>query len=162
MYVWNFLLFVETYLNVIVRKAKMVALLYSLSRPIEFLYSDFLIYKANTDLLVRYSGQTKTLEVLLNSLFDSNLNRIYIVTDGDSIINKYSYFRNEQPSFFTDNRSESGYQPLFIYNRSEDITLDNDFTVFVPPNLMPNKETEINAWVNRYKIAGKTHNIQTI
>lgn len=161
MYAWNFLLFVETYLNVLLRKAKSIALLYSLAKPMELLYDDFLVYKAKTDLLVRYTGQTKSLEVLLNSLFDNTLNRIYITTDGDAI-NMYTYYRTERSSFFTTNRSEAGYQPVYTYSRSEDITLDKDFTVFVPPALMPAKETEINAWVNRYKIAGKIHTLQSI
>jgi hypothetical protein len=162
MYVWNFLLFVETYLNVVVRKAKMIAMLYSLSKPMELLYDDFITYKTKTDLLVRYSGQTKSLEVLLNSIFDGSLNRIYIITDGDIIVNLYTYFRAEQSSFYTTDRAEVGYQPVYTYNRSEDVTLLHDFTVFVPDILMPAKETEINAWVNRYTIAGKTHTIQII
>ena len=162
MYIWNFRFFAESYLGEVLRKAKHIALLYALTKPMQLLYNDFLEYKAQTDLLVRYNGQTKSLEALLNSVFDSTLNRIYIVTDGDAINNVYTYYRSERGSFFTTNRSEAGYQPVYNYFRSEDVTLDTDFTVYVPEAIATAKSTEINAWINRYKIAGKQHLIQPI
>lgn len=161
MYSWDIRLFAETYLNSVIRKAKHIALLYALTKPMELLYDDFLAFKTNTDLLVRYSGQTKSLEVLLNNIFDAEEERIYIITDGDGLA-LFTYYRAEKTSFYSQYRDEVGYTPKYTYARSEDVTLTNDFTVHVPTAIASAKTIEINSWVNRYKIAGKRHTIKPI
>lgn len=160
-YTWNFRLFVEVYLSFVMRQSRNVALLYSLLKPAETIFTTFNTFRGKTNNTLLYNGQTASLQHALNNLYDATLRRIIVVTDGDRLTDRFTYNRSETgPLWTTHNRGEDEV-PIYSYNRGEDITNIYDFYVLVPASTSSIFGAQIAASINKYKIYNKKYLIIT-
>lgn len=140
-------------------KPKTLAWLQTILYPLTYLYAEFQIHRNTVNYNLTINSQVNRLQKALRDKFE--LVGINVVTIEDSITEFYMYTLAEEQS-----------QSLVIHTVVEDINesaiytedeLNNeiDFIVEVPVG-HESKETQIKAFVNRYKYAGKKFIIQYV
>ncbi len=176
-------LLIERYLPLVLRNPKHLAWLNSLMKPIETLKNDFLVFVKWARREARMNGQVIVMQDYLNDLFDTELRRIRIYDNSgrEFIISDVNFF--VVPS--DESLENKTVPPLYIPSET-DFNFDVDFVVKVPFN-QSNRDfiisdvnsfifpivvngavspmsvvAEIERTVKKYKIAGKTFEIEDI
>ncbi len=134
------------------RKPKVRAYLMGLVRPLDSLYSLFMIFRRDTLYKLQHTGQVVYLQKVLNDRFDITDRRIYI---DDGIVNEptYVYTHAEDKPVYLGTR--------YIYSRSELAFKDVNFVVVLPAGMTLSAEARIRmrSLINYYKLTTKTYTI---
>ncbi len=168
---------IEQYLPVGLRKPLHLAWLKALFESMQNLKQFFLLFIGFARLEVRLNGQAGVLEAYLNDLYDSAERRIRIVDDSTRLFFKFEQSKN-LPTVL------SSIRPLYISARADNSIYDfvvkipfleserakvkSDANAYYFPYFLyryvPDSGivADINRLVNRYKIAGKTFNIESV
>lgn len=130
--------------------------LQALVAPIEELYSEFLAFRTELRMDMTPNGQTMSLEWHLNAVYDTVLQRIFIVSASEILEPFYIYnsFESADPVFIYFD-SESA-QPIYLYNEAEFMT-GNYFVVNVPTSVY---DQTMHARIKKYKLAGTKYIIK--
>lgn len=137
------------------RKPKMLAWLQVLLTPLQTLYNTFITYRNATAFSIGFTGQTMSLEYLLNyTYFDDGTLRLIYIEDGERREPLYVFQQSEnQPAYFHNDGED--YDPVYLYNSEE--PTGYDFVVWVPFafNFPPEKPLEyLISLLNKHKAAG--------
>jgi len=168
---------IEQYVPFGLRKAVNLAWLKVLLQPIENLKQFFLLFISVARLEVRLNGQVGVLENHLNDLYDAQERRIKIVDDSTRLFFKFDEAKN-LPTVL------SSVRPLYVpssadnsifdfvvkipFLESQRAMLKSDVNAYYYPyylyRYLPDSGivADINRLVARYKIAGKTFNIESV
>ena len=134
------------------RKPVVRAYLGALVRPVDTLYSLFMIFRRDTLYKLQHTGQVVFLQKVLNDRFDNTDRRIYI-TDG--IVNEptHVYTHAEDKPVYLGTR--------YIYTRAELAFKDVNFIVVLPAGMTLSAEARIRmkSLINYYKLTTKTYRI---
>lgn len=152
MYNINWATLISNTLPYVLRKDRMKAWLYMLIKPIITLHNQFLSYRVRVRKDIISTGQTIYLEKYLNDIFDTD--GIYITTNARN--NLFLGLNEDGDQLYLTNPFES---PILQLGLNDDYVNEIDFTVNVQD--IAGKPTEINiqSQVNRYKLAGKSFNV---
>lgn len=172
---------VEQYLPPILRKPKILAWLKSLFAPIQTLKTSILAYFTYARREIRMNGQVIVLENYLNDTFDSVLRRIKIFDNSGRYFIKSSVNVYSLASIDSVSKSKTLYIPsLTDFNFSVDFVVKTPFATSdrafykssVNSYVFPNNingflesgsvESNISNTVKKYKIAGKSFQIDSI
>lgn len=131
----------------------------SLLKPVDYLKSQLLIFKNQTDIELSYTNQTINIERMLNDKFDPAERRIKVQHKANN--NEYYFLSSEGQVYDHYYLISEGIQPQFYFRLGENTTLIDtyDFIVLIPSSL--NDEIpQITANVNKIKLASKKFNVQ--
>jgi hypothetical protein len=158
-YNFNIKKFVGDYFAYILRKTKFLALAECLASPIQSLVYSFLIYIETTRYNLKITGQTIVLQNFLNDKMDFIQRRILIIHP--IIAENYIWKKIEnQSSDFVPFKNEL-YNTFFVKYKNENETGILDFIVKIPSDISL-QIPKIKAFVEAYKLAGKTYKIEVI
>lgn len=143
MYAINWKIFLYERLPGFIRQLKMIAWLNSLLKPIQQLHSLFLLFRKNTNLEMKITGQVRVLRFWLNETFDYTDRRFDIV-DYDNI---------EPLLIWGESYNSPIYLPQFMSSSAF------DFVVKAPCAVIGEK-VRIRSFLDKYKLAGKRYIIQ--
>ena len=170
---------IEQYLPIVLRKPKHLAWLRALFMPFVVLKGFFLDFVSSRRREVMQNGQVARLETLLNDLYDSVQRRIRII---DASLSNFfvlsnanaKIFSNSEPIIIPDAsdfnflvdfvvKFVGGGQSSFLVlsNSNATIISNSEPLVIGNPSSTP-IVTQISNTVKKYKIAGKTFQIDTI
>ena len=158
--VYNFSIndLVVHFLPVNYRKAKHIAWLRSLVKPLVNLHTQFINYRRNALYKIEHTPQVFSLENVLNDAFDVQLRRIRI---GDGAYRDGVYFYNpeeQKPVYFYDPAENA---PVHFFDGAELFSLDTDFVVSVPFELNEAQEIRMRSLIDFYRLPDKTYKIET-
>ncbi len=147
----------------LLRRPRLVAWLAALLSPLEMLYQDFVAYQRATFRELAYSSQTLVFEGALNDQFDPYTRRIRIVNQEVELTPLYLNFRDEnQPDEKFIGFTVEGRPFRYCYQYTEFDT-QLDFIVRVPSALRsPERTTQLNARINRFRYATKKYAIRYV
>ena len=112
----NILALVRQYTPVVLRKAKLIALLDSMTHPLRWLQSKFATYRESVTYRLSITSQVCYLQKLLNDRYDNTDRRIYI-SDGNQVSETYIYLPAEDIPVYIYSVNEQ--QPHHIYLEDE-------------------------------------------
>lgn len=135
------------------RKPIIIAWLFRLTAILRRLDNEFGEFVDSTEYCSRWSSQTLSLETLLRDRF---FNLSIFITNNSIDSQVYNYWLFEGNTQFTYWLSDAE-PPQYEYWFQELIPLYS-FTVHVPLALMP-REQEIRAWVDKFRLAGMTFDV---
>lgn len=143
-------------LPVILRKPVLQALVSVLQSTMLGLHSDFMQFKAATDIRLAHNGQVYLLRKILNDTFDPYFRRITVV---DAIIPDDHYIAN--PGLLNQAYIASGaaLEQQFYLGNPPGYFGSYDFIINIPAFLEV-KIVLIKQLVDNYKMAGKTYGIK--
>lgn len=137
------------------RSFEFVELLKVLSMSHRVSLAKLVAFVASKDYELAFNGQVIYLEHVLNDVFDAVERRIYI-TDYDSSPRKYLFNKDEDNEItYLFNKEEDSDEVYFMNNQEE---FGYSFIVHVPAGQVSNYDL-FRAWVNRYKLRGKSYGI---
>lgn len=140
------------------RNAWHIDWLMSMTKGLQTLYTSFLAYREESLKQLSYNSQTLIFNKLLNDVCDNTLRRIYIDNTFDNKIRTHLFDKTENESIIYLYDKSEGKEPTYLYDTSE-IGEDTDFIVFVPTELT-NKEAQVRALVNKYKLSSTQYTIE--
>lgn len=140
---------VEQLLGGVLRKAVRVAWLTAVLKPLRNLHDVFLAYTMKVVYDIKWNGQTIVLEQLLIDKFGAG---IYI-TNNVVELNGAFIGSGADNSFFIGEDNDNAQFIDVTYNTS-----DYNFIVNVPGSITF-EESEMEAYINKYKLHGTTYNI---
>lgn len=154
----DFNILIKRLLPIALRQPKFIDWLMTAFKGLRDIYSEFIQFRNDTTYWLYFNGQIIYLEHVLNDQFDPVNRGIYIENLADI---QYDYLYNaieQRTPVYLDNKSENK-PPDYFVNQSE---YDNHITfiVWVPATVTFNIN-KMKAIVNKYRIAGKTYQIQT-
>lgn len=123
------------------------------------LYTNFYDYFNQKKYELTFNGQVILLEHLLNDYYDNVQRRIHI---DDSLENSNIYIFNKiegNEKRYLFNSLENGSK-TYLFNKSEIESL-KDFTIFIPSSVAFG-EVQLKKLVDKYKLPGKSYNIQLV
>lgn len=143
------------------RSPHMIAWLYSLLKPLEYLVDRFAALRQETYTCVQHNGQVIYLEHALIEKFDLYTlipsPGLIFITDGEFFADVYVYFQAESiDTPFIYSRGETIPQDTFLSNSSEYSATAN-FIINVPTAAFGVDFNVMEALVKKLKVAGKTH-----
>lgn len=136
-------------LGFLLKKTKRIAWLTAVLKPLRNLHDDFLSFTDLKAYEVKWNGQTISLEKLLQDRFGSgititnNSEALDSMTIGDGV--DFSSHWGDGPDF--DSHIGEDYNPALT-----------NFTVNVPGSIVF-AQSEMEAWINKYKMFGTTYDI---
>lgn len=139
-----------------VSRPKLLGLTLALCYNVQHIYS--LLFKGWSKQLIEHiniTPQVGSLEFYLNNRFDYPLKRIYI-EDGVSYPQVYLYTRAEAKPVFASTRAEN--KPVYLGLRSEGGFKNVSFRVRIPRDIK-GKKSQIEAFVQKYKLPGKSFEV---
>jgi len=148
----DFRVMVQQLLGTILRKAKRVAWLTAVLKPLRNVHDEFVAFHNNRRYEVKWNGQTIKLEKMLIDIFGAG---IYI-TNNVLELNGAFIGEDNDNSFFI---GEGGDNAQYI-----DVTYSiagKNFTVNVPASITF-EMSEMEAFINKYKLFGTTYEIVII
>lgn len=123
------------------------------------LYDEFTDRRNKVIKRVQYTGQTMSLEKMLNEQYPSANNGIYIENVINSLTASFIYnLVDGQQEDYIHNLSD-GEPPVFLFNLS-DFIAQVDFIVYVPIGVNYD-ETKMRLLIDSYRLASKRYEIQT-
>jgi len=131
------------------------AWLRALYAPLRSIYSLFIARRDANLYWLFITPQVCYLEKMLNDRYDSAERRIYI-TDSTPVTPVYIYLEEEQKPVYI--YTEEEQKPVYIYTEAEINAGRADFIVNVPASVSYN-DREMQALLDRYKLAGKRYEI---
>ena len=142
---------VEQLVGKLLRQNVRVAWLTALLKPFNNLHDTFLTYTNAVVDEIKWNGQTIVLERLLIEKFGAGITitnnngtgNAFVLSDGD-----------ESSSFWSDADEASSY----FYDESDIVVSTYNFTVSVP-SAITFVMSEMEAYINKYKMMGTTYNI---
>ncbi len=142
-------LLVET-LIIALRKADVVAWIRPFVTPLQSLYDQWFAYRRSNLIKLSYNSQVCYLRKGLNDSFDPELRRI-LITDAPALDQDFIYTRQENSPVYL---GTMFLEQNFMYTGS-----GVDFFVKVPAELLQTSIEAINAFVDYYRLCGKTFKI---
>jgi hypothetical protein len=136
-----------------------LAFIKSIMAGVQYINDLFYAFVTEKKEELKFNGQIINLQRRLNDVFDDTLRRIYIANIA-SIPVQYLYRSSEFVDDYVYRISEAMSSSFYVGRTSEIGTTQYDFIVYVPVALTYNTD-RMNAVINRYKLADKTHNIET-
>jgi len=155
--------FVKQYLGRMLYKPLHFNWLVSLLKPLQITIDDYSAWLKRRYYLLNITGQTISLEAFLNDEFDVDLRRIKILTANSNYNGIWIALEEEVDMFITLSRSDES-EDVFIYfcEQSEQGT-SIDFIVQVPAEIATTDViNQIKSIVNRYKLAGKSYQVDVV
>lgn len=143
---------VQQLLGTLLRKTKRVAWLTAVLKPLRNLHTEFVSFRNEKTYEVKWNGQTIVLESLLRDKFGSG---ITIVNNSTALDSLTIGDGADVGGFVGDGSDYGGY-----IGESYNPALTN-FTVNVPGSITF-AQSEMEAWINKYKMFGTTYNIVII
>jgi hypothetical protein len=143
------------------RKTRLIAFFEALLCPLQSLHTSFVKFKNDILFRTSYNSQQGSLIALLNKVFadDIHAKRFTILTVSEL---KRKYFApvstdnsDLEPDLYVGLGTESR-EPIYVGLAYE---YDNIYFLVYAPSEVIGRETEIKAWVNYYKFAGKSFKI---
>jgi hypothetical protein len=131
-------------LPAVVRRAKMLAWLKALLKPVKTLHSRFYMFTSSTEEILSSSPQVVVLRGILNHKFDVTEKRIDVL-DAQNSGQTWVYLEGENQPL---------YMPLFLSSGER-----FDFVVRVPTGLS-SVQRQIEAVLNRFKMPSKKYKIE--
>ncbi|WP_107039978.1 hypothetical protein [Brumimicrobium mesophilum] len=151
---------VENNISPRLRKVFTLAFFKACASPLVVSFSTFYQFYEDKKYELLFNGQVIYLEHLLNDQFD-NINRGIYITDApqqaDQIVLYNENENNEETVIFNIPENEP---PIVTYNYSEMLAWP-DFIVNIPSSVVFN-QTQLKAYVNKYKLAGKNYIINIV
>lgn len=158
-YNFNVKKFVRDFFPYILRKTKLLALMESVALPIQTLVFAFLVYVETTRYNLKITGQTIVLQNYLNDKMDFIQRRIIIIHPQITQNFIWNKTENQSPDFVS--FKNEIYSSPFVKNKNENINGIADFVVKIPLDISL-QIPKIKAFIENYKLAGKTYQIQII
>lgn len=143
---------VQQLLGTLLRKTKRVAWLTAVLKPLRNLHTEFVSFRNEKAYEVKWNGQTIVLESMLRDKFGSGITIVNNSTALDSLTIGEGV---DVGGFIGDGSDFGGY---IGENYSPALT---NFTVNVPGSITF-VQSEMEAWINKYKMFGTTYNIVII
>ena len=142
----------------VLRRRSIYAFLRSMLYPVKQLQAIFLTYKEGVDKQLAYNSFSDSLERFLNGLFFFEYNAIYI-TD---VVNERVFlsFASEGLSPVYDSYHGESPEAAISLNSFSPDNISGSFTVHVPAALSTADVATVSKWVNYYRLAGTTFNIE--
>lgn len=134
--------FIQWLLPTAIRKTKMAAWLNALAAPLKALHTQFLLFTDATRYDIKITGQVRSLEYHLNRIFRPDAEDIYI-EDAEG---------NDPVFMYLESENNPLYLPVFITGFAV------DFIVHCP-NSLPDQETAIRAFLDKYKLPTKNYEL---
>lgn len=143
------------------RGSKHIALLQTFIKPIIELYNSFISHRETTLDELNFDGSTIHFEFILNKKFNNGGEGIVIET----IVNTSQVFipckSSGGDTIYVKNKAHASVENLYIGNKAYYDSL-LDFIVKIPIQLYTYLNLdEVRAYVDKYRLAGKTYEIQS-
>jgi len=148
----------EEQLSDVRRKAKHIAWLRAIAKPVIYLHNLFLIFRTSMIYNLRITPQVCFLEKALNDRYDATQRRIVI--DDPVEREPWVLFRKVEAKKKTLYRKSEDTE-LVLWRKSETTLFSVDFIVKVPAVLNINIP-EFRSFLDNYKLVTKTYSIQFI
>lgn len=150
-------------LPVFLRKKRLLAFIKVLLFPLYSLHAEFARFKADMIYRQSHNSQVCYLEAVLNDEFDDLQRRIKIKgVEIRAAVRFYEPDEKKEVWFY----EEQDNKPVYFYNSTYYGGDGADFTVLCPADILPatkrEQETQLtrmNALINYYKLASKSHKI---
>lgn len=143
---------VRQLLGYIHRKAKRVAWLSACAKPLRNLHDLFLAFSDEKGYELKWSGQTIILEQLLRDRFGDGI----FITNNVLELNGAFVGEGEDTGFYVGEGADQSQYVDVSYNIS-----DANFVVHVPGTITF-VQSEMEAWINKYKMFGTTYIIEIV
>lgn len=153
MQVWNLRLWLAIYLPSFLAKKKMIAWLYALLKPLEWLHVAFISYRTEINESLLYNSQSMLLEYHLNSRFDPENRRMRVVNQELIFLPRYHYFQGETGTIYFYFGKTEAHSPHFFYAINERDAAMYSFLVSFPASMIVDRNA-VRAAVNFRKFAG--------
>lgn len=138
---------------------KLIGLARTYIHPLIIIYNEFITNRLINLDRVKYTGQTMSLEEMLNQQYPSANGGIYILNTINVLPVEHIYNLSDgQLENYIYNLSD-GQAVSYIYNVS-DYVGGVDFIVYVPSAVVF-EEIKMRLQIDRYRLAGKIYTIQT-
>ncbi|MCO5229616.1 MAG: hypothetical protein M9958_00530 [Chitinophagales bacterium] len=139
----------------ILQQAKHYSWLRAQLFPLIEIHEDFKDFRLKFNRELRYNGQVIILENLLNNEFDID-NRGIVVKTNPSGMSQVFVFQNEETEPPVNIYQKQEGQPIYIFQKSEELERFFDFEVIVPVGILtPGEERQLKSLTLRYKLDGK-------
>lgn len=159
-YNFNVTKFISDYLPPLLRRPKRKAWIETLLKPFYGFVTMFLAFIQSCRYEVSITGQVTILQMYLNNALDITLRRILIIDR--SQIGNYIWSGNENQAYdYVYSEDQALKTSIFLRSQAEQRSTVETFIVRVP-SVLGLSETQIRAYIDKYKIAGVAYIVEFI
>lgn len=152
--------FIADYLPPVLRNPKRKAWVETLLKRFYGLITMFLAFIESCRYEVSITGQVTILQMYLNNALDITLRRILIIDR--SQIGNYIWSGNENQAYdYVYKKLETPTKQIFLRSAEEQPSIIETFIVRVP-TILGLTETQIRAYIDKYKIAGVAYIVEFV
>jgi hypothetical protein len=144
----------------VLRKPKLISLLYALADPVVYVYNLFLINRRNNLYKLMITPQVCYVEMALNDKYDSTGRRIQIIRP-KSYDPIFLYKKIENKTQYLYRKSETGKPKTWLIQKQEAAAFQYDFIVKVPATIAFNIN-EMMAVIDNYILPDKVYKISIV